>query len=729
MRAWKRPIAARRRGLDLHANPSVVAVRNSGARVQANCSSVHFGGARRIGAACPTSSPPPPGGPVLPRRAGFPAILALATLLPLGASRASEPTIDQMLSLRRVFAPTASPDGRFVAYGVRDTDMVANAFVNQVWLADVATGKTRPLTFGPKSNVAPAWSPDGSKLAFLSDRTDKRQVWMLDMRGGEAEKVTANDEGVTAFAWSPDGRSIAFSAPDPEDSTRKARDKRYGDLERDDDRGHANLWLHELGASRGKRLTKGDWAVGDFGWSPDGARIAFDHQLHDALAVDSTKDISVVDVASGKVTPLVTWHGPDGHPVWSPDGRTIAFETAAESPSWYYANGVIATVPASGGAPTVLTNEIDEDLGLVAWTPDGLWYSANVTTGAYLHRLDPASRASRRVLPADGWAGNNWSLTREGRFITYVAGDATHYPEVFLAAAGEPGRALTRMNDQLEGWTLGTSEVVSWASRDGARIEGVLRKPAGWKAGARRPLLVVIHGGPTGVSRPSRFASTYVYPIEQWLAKGALALEPNYRGSAGYGAAFRALNVRNLGVGDAWDVVSGIESLARQGLVDSTRVGVMGWSQGGYISAFLATHEARRFRAISVGAGISDWMTYYVNTDITPFTRQYLKATPWDDPAMFAKTSPITTVRDASCPVLIQHGGADARVPTPNARELYRALVDVGVEARLTVYPGFGHGLNKPKALRAALEENRDWFDERVLASKGGPAAGARTKK
>jgi dipeptidyl aminopeptidase/acylaminoacyl peptidase len=326
----------------------------------------------------------------------------------------------------------------------------------------------------------------------------------------------------------------------------------------------------------------------------------------------------------------------------------------------------------------------------------------------------------------DGWAGSGWNLTRDGRFVTWVAGDATHYPEVFVARAGEAGTALTTLGDQLAGWSLGTSEVVSWTSRDGARIEGVLRKSSGWKPGKRSPLLIVIHGGPTGVSRPSRFAATYVYPIEHWLARGALVLEPNYRGSAGYGAAFRALNVRNLGVGDTWDVVSGVESLARAGLVDTARVGVMGWSQGGFISAFLATHESRRFKAVSVGAGISDWMTYYANTDITPFAPQYLKATPWDDPAIYAATSPITTVRTgAGVPVLIQHGGADARVPTPNARELYRALVDVGVEARLTVFPGFGHGLNKPKAIRAAMEENRDWFDRLVL----GPAPGARASK
>ncbi|HEY6196597.1 MAG TPA: S9 family peptidase [Candidatus Eisenbacteria bacterium] len=656
------------------------------------------------------------------------ASLALLAVLSLATrALAGEPTVDQMLALRRAGSPVASPDGRFVAYTVRDTDMVGNAYVTQLWLADVAKRTVRPLTFGTKSNTAPAWSPDGAKLAFLSERTEKRQVWWLDMRGGEPEKLTAADEGVTAFAWSPDGGSVAYTAPEGKDDVRKDRDKRYGELERDSDRGGANLWLHTLGGARGKRLTTGGWAVSDFGWSPDGKRIAFDHQAHDALAADSTKEISVVDVANGRVTPLVTWRSPDAHPVWSPDGTRIAFETAAEDPAWYYANGMIAVVPADGGPPSLLTRGFDEDVSLVAWTPAGIWFAANMKTAAYLYRLDPGTGVATRLAPAEGWTGSGWNLTRDGGFVTYLAGDAAHYPEVFMARVGEPGIALTRLSDQLAGWTLGTSEVVAWTSRDGTRIEGVLRKPPGWRPGSRRPLLVMIHGGPTGVSRPTRFAATYVYPVEHWLAKGALVLEPNYRGSAGYGAAFRALNVRNLGVGDAWDVVSGIESLARAGLVDSTRVGVMGWSQGGYISAFLATHESRRFKAISVGAGISDWMTYYANTDITPFTPQYLKATPWDDPAIYATTSPITTVRSgARTPVLIQHGGADARVPTPNARELYRALVDVGVETRLTVFPGFGHGLNKPKAIRAAMEENRDWFDRLLF----GPAtAGAASNR
>ena len=199
------------------------------------------------------------------------------------------------------------------------------------------------------------------------------------------------------------------------------------------------------------------------------------------------------------------------------------------------------------------------------------------------------------------------------------------------------------------------------------------------------------------------------------MPRGVLVLEPNYRGSAGYGEKFRALNVRNLGVGDAWDVLSGVDALIAKGMVDPARVGTMGWSQGGYISAFLATHDAARFKAISVGAGISDWMTYYVNTDITPFTRQYLKATPWDDPEIYAKTSPITYIKQAKTPTLIQHGATDQRVPLPNAFELYHGLQDNHVPTKLIVYQGFGGVGHGP--IEAEEQSRDDGPQPRVVRS------------
>ncbi len=186
-------------------------------------------------------------------------------------------------------------------------------------------------------------------------------------------------------------------------------------------------------------------------------------------------------------------------------------------------------------------------------------------------------------------------------------------------------------------------------------------------------------------------------------------LRPNYRGSAGYGEKFRALNVRNLGVGDYADVISGVDYLIGQGFVDKDRVGAMGWSEGGYISAFI-TAASDRFKAVSVGAGISDWMTYYVNTDITPFAPQYLHATPWDDPEIYKKTSPISYISKAKTPTLIQHGGNDKRVPIANGFELRQALEDRGVPVKMVVYDGFGHPIDKPKQQRAVMEENENWF-------------------
>jgi dipeptidyl aminopeptidase/acylaminoacyl peptidase len=188
-----------------------------------------------------------------------------------------------------------------------------------------------------------------------------------------------------------------------------------------------------------------------------------------------------------------------------------------------------------------------------------------------------------------------------------------------------------------------------------------------------------------------------------------LILEPNYRGSAGYGEAFRSLNVRNLSAGAAGDVEAGVAHLIDSGIVDSDRVGAMGWSQGGAISAFLSTNS-KMFKAISMGAGISDWTTYYVGTDIHPFTRQYLQATPWDDPDVYAKTSAMTNIKSAQTPTLIQHGEFDRRVPISNAYEMLQGLRDMGVDTKLIVYKGFGHGISKPKELHAANWHNWQWF-------------------
>jgi dipeptidyl aminopeptidase/acylaminoacyl peptidase len=476
-----------------------------------------------------------------------------------------------------------------------------------------------------------------------------------------------------------------------------------------------------------KRLTSGAFTVGGFSWSPDSASIAFDHRVDPNANNAHTADISVLTVADGAIRKLVTQPGPDSRPVWSPDGRHVAFQSAMQNEWFYYSNNRIAVIPSAGGAIRSISDLFDEQPSLIDWAPAGILFSGLEKTSSRVYRLHPDSGQFTALNPAGATAGG-FSFSRDFSTVAFVSGDAQRYPEIHVAktAAMASARALTSFGDQIKDWTVGNREMISWRSTDGELIDGVLHKPAGFQPGRRYPLLVIIHGGPTGISRPVRVQMGGVYPVEQWLAKGALVLEPNYRGSAGYGERFRSLNVRNLGVGDAWDVLSGVDHLVAEGLADATRMGVMGWSQGGYISAFLATHERQPFRAISVGAGISNWMTYYVNTDIHPFTRQYLRATPWDDPDIYALTSPMTTVKRAKTPTLIQHGEFDTRVPTPNAYELYQGLQDVGVPVRLVIYKGFGHGLNKPKAARAAMEHNQEWFEKYIFAAPPSDTAGRR---
>jgi dipeptidyl aminopeptidase/acylaminoacyl peptidase len=347
---------------------------------------------------------------------------------------------------------------------------------------------------------------------------------------------------------------------------------------------------------------------------------------------------------------------------------------------------------------------------LIEWNARGLFFSGLRKTASHLFVIEPASRGISRISEPDGLIGSGFSLSADAATIAFTAASPSTMAEVYVASSsGFASRKLTDFTAQLAPFRVGTREVVSWKSQDGTVIEGVLVKPADFDASKKHPLLVIIHGGPTGIDRPTLLDTRY-YPVDVWSGRGALVLKVNYRGSAGYGEKFRQLNVRNLGVGDAWDVVSGIDDLVKRGWVDPSRVGCMGWSQGGYISAFLTT-STTACTAVSVGAGISNWATYYYNTDITQFTIQYLGKDPAADPAIYQKTSPMSYIMQAKTPTLIQHGENDRRVPIPNAYELRQGLEDRGVPTTMVVYKGFGHGITKPKAMRAAMRHNLEWFN------------------
>ncbi|HEX4065256.1 MAG TPA: S9 family peptidase [Acidobacteriaceae bacterium] len=651
------------------------------------------------------------------------------------------PTIDQSLEMQSVSAPQMAPDGRHVIYEESRTNWDANAFETDLWLADVATGKARLLTVAAKSSTDAAWSPDGRWIAFLSDRVapmadspaGKKQVYVMPADGGEAQQMTRMEEGVNSFEWAPDSKRIALSAQAPEPKAMKDRKDTFGDYHViHADYQMVHLWVVDVPQSDAagrtpapgdpKLLTPGDaFSVGDFSWAPDGMRIAFSATRDPDLISMFSSKIYTVTVADQSVKKIVDTPSPNDNPKWSPDGKEIAYQTANGSQNFFYTDRRIAVVPSEGGTPRVLTMSFDEDPTLLRWGPDGIYFSAlNKTTSSLYLLVVKTGMAKKMEMPGADLA-SGFTFSKDFAHVAYRGAGANQYPEIYATTLGSGSpMQLTHAGDQLKPFSVAKREVVRWESGDGTVVEGVLIKPADFDPKKKYPLLVVIHGGPTGIDVPAIGADRN-YPVERWVARGALVLRPNYRGSAGYGEKFRSLNVRNLGVGDYADVISGVDYLIAQGYVDPDRVGAMGWSEGGYISAFI-TCSSDRFKAVSVGAGISDWMTYYANTDITPFTRQYLQATPWDDPAIYAKTSPITYIAKAKTPTLIQQGSADKRVPVADSFELRQALEDKGVPVKMVLYDGFGHPINKPKQQRAVMEENENWFDHYIWGDALAPS-------
>ena len=674
-------------------------------------------------------------------------VLILASLA-TSAQKASTISFEKWLSLKGVNSPNISPDGKTIIYGVNSTDWANNSYDSEIWMS--RNGETPiQLTRTVKGNSSNAqFTPDSKYISFLADRGDKTQIYLISINGGEAMQVTKDEDGISNYDWSPDGTKIAYSKPTAESKRDKTVKERFGAFAVEGEEYRQNhLWLINFSLDSlalagqlpcypvkkdstktdtlakkpspciswpvAKQLTEGDFNVAGFSWNPDGKQIAFNKQPNPLILSGTKGDIVVVDITSKKITTLINNPTGDFFNGWSPDGTAFVYgSTIDDSTTNFYKNSRLFIYDMKTKASREIAKDIDEHRYVVSWHKSGLYIGAQEKTKQKIFTVDLKTGATKWV-PVQLDIINSTSFSKQTDDIVLTGRNYADLVEVFSGKLNQPLKKISNNNAQIAGWNTPINEIIQWKSTDGADIEGILLKPRNYDPKKKYPLLVVIHGGPTGTDYPDP-TPTYVYPIMQWVEKGALVLRVNYRGSAGYGEKFRSLNVRNLGVGDMWDVVSGIESLDKKGLIDTSKMGCMGWSQGGYISAFLTTNT-KIFKAISVGAGISNWVTYYVNTDITPFTRQYLGATPWSDMDIYLKTSPMTNINKASTPTLIQHGEFDKRVPIPNAYELYRGLQDRGIPSKLIVYKGFGHGITKPKERLAAVWHNWQWFNKYVF--------------
>jgi len=667
-------------------------------------------------------------------------ILLLNTFTIIGVAQTHVPSFEEVISLHSVGTVKISPDGKSVAFTVQRADWNENRYDEEIWLSKEGNKPFR-LTNTPKNNSSsPQFSPDGEWISFLSDRGNKSQIYVVGYEGGEALSVTNEEEGISSYKWHPDGKRIIFVKPEKDKETKKEQEKRYGAFETDDKEFKlSHIWQIDFNPDladpsefpcyetvdslkekagcivlpKALRLTEGSFTVTSFSISPDGNKIAFSHQPDPLINSFYKSDISIVDLASKKITKTVSYPSGDSFEDWSPDSKEILFTTSlSDTTSNFYTNSKLFALNIETGKERQLARDLDEDLGGFIWKNSGIYGTIWQRVTRPLYRIDPDD-GTFSVLRGNPEQIFSISFSQDGQVFAFTGRNGDQLTDVYITTIGGTPRLITEMSNQIKDWKVARSEVITWKSKDGAVIEGILHKPYNYDPAKKYPLMVVIHGGPTGIDTPTPVPGGGVYPLLQWLDKGCLVLRPNYRGSAGYGESFRSLNVKNLGVGDMLDIISGIDYLDKQGIINKDKMGCMGWSQGGYISAFLTTNS-NLFRAISVGAGISNWMTYYVNTDIHPFTIQYLKATPWNNEAIYRLTSPITNINKARTPTLIQHGEFDKRVPIANAYELLQGLRDNKVPVELIVYKGFGHGITKPKERLAATWHNWQWFNKYV---------------
>ncbi len=638
-------------------------------------------------------------------------------------------TIEETISIPRLSQPAVSEDGAMLAWVESVPNWDKNEYRKHVQIYDARTASRLAVTAGVNQSHSPAWSV-ANQLAWLSpagegdDKAD--QVFLL--AEGKPVQITHAKAGVVSFQWAPDGKGLYFLAPDPErKEALKRRKERYGDFTYiDKDHVCSCVYYQELCSAcmrpildsgpKDLRRQKEDCArklVGDDGLhvlsyavSPDNGRLAFMAAPGPDSEDREQAALYLMDIAQNEYRELPVPMPLNGQVLFSPLGNEICYSRPINEGKWFNITTLEILDLASGNTRQPLLS-LDECPYPVRWTRRGLVFTMQQKTNWCVSLLDDEGR----VLPLGAEPGNVTMMASVSESGLHLATLTTTREKPFEIHLN--GTAVTNQGRYYQGKTLSCKEVVNWPSKDGTEIEGILITPPDMDRSKPHPLLVVVHGGPTWAAFDTPSDSLY-YPYEQFIERGFIILDVNYRGSSGYGEKFRKLNYRNLGLGDYQDVITGVDMLVEQGLADNDRAGIMGWSQGGYISAMCATYS-RRFKAISVGAGISSWYTYYANTDIPPFTRHYLGDTPWNDPEIYDRTSPITYVSKACTPTLIQHGDQDARVPFANARELHRGLKDMGVPVQLVSFKGMGHGANKPGLNRAIMRQNYVWFCHHLL--------------
>ncbi len=652
--------------------------------------------------------------------------LLFAQSNPAAAKRSME--VEDLLALSSVSDPQISPDGRYVAYVVTERDDEENVNDSNIWIVATEGGDPIQLTYHQGSDDSPQWAPDGSWLGFLSDRGEKKQVYGIRPRGGEAWPATDWKTGIESFRISPDGARIGFVAKPEKSEEQEEYEKKRGrpdvwDEFYPDEWSH--LWvaaLEEGRAQEAERFSPDNLYVSNFVWAPDSKKLAFAGRPSPALRTRSHANAYVTDEPRGEARQLTTMPGSESPVAWT-EAHGLLVSGTGQLLGTY--NRKLWTVPLSGGDAVSLTEGLDEHAGYVAITDDVLFVEASNGTGRGLYAIELEDGKAER-LTNEARFHRSFSATKDGSKVAFLADTGSEPTNVYASGTESfAPKRLTDINSQVVELLLGEQRIVRWPSRaDGEEIEGILTLPVGYREGERVPLLLVIHGGPSGVSSDRFSPRRGAYPIQVFAGKGYAVLQPNYRGSTGYGERFRGLNRGDISGRDWVDIDSGVDALIEQGIADPDRLGIMGWSFGGHHTYWGIT-QTDRYKAASAGAGANDLISMYSQTDLPAFYHTYLGPKPWEDFDLYEERSAYRNVAKVATPILIQVGEKDERVPAEQSIQFYEAVKSIGkVETELVIYPGQPHGVRDPRLSRDLLMRNVEWFTRWIPPGEAGTTDG-----
>ena len=655
-------------------------------------------------------APKDPGG-----RAGLGAFVLLFALLPPAIGAGERPSLDSIgeaLGRVRVLRETAlSPDGEWVAW-VEDLEGEGLEGPSAIHLVPRGGGASRGISVAtdgrPHHERGVRFSPDSRSLAFLSDgeRAGQLQLYVAPVAGGPARALSHVSGQLADPSWSPEGRRLAVLYVAGSTQPRGARVPYKPDAgvveERVDEQ---RIALVDVDTGALREVSPPDLYVYDYDWSPDGRRLVAEAARGSGTNNYWTAELFLIEADSGQTRSI--WKPPlqIAAPRFSPDGGSVAVIHGLMSDEGV-TGGDVFSVPVGAGEAKNLTPDLAASVTWLGWRPGGeILFTAHADGGFAVGRVLPGQPATLV------WQGpevlSSPSVDRAGR-MALIRQSFTFAPEVW---AGEIGRwtPVTHVNAGTAPlW--GEAKSLHWES-DGFRVQGWLIAPRGVEPGRTYPLVVSVHGGPSGAAGPS-------WPV-RWTAvlpaQGYYVFLPNPRGSYGQGEAFTRANVKDFGHGDLRDVLRGVDAALQAAPIDSRRLGLIGWSYGGYMAMWAVT-QTNRFRAAVAGAGIANWQSYYGQNRIDRWMIPFFGASVYDDPAAYARSSPITFIKNVRTPTLVLHGDRDSEVPTPQGYEFWHALKTLGVPTQLVIFENEGHAISKPEHKRDLLSRVIAWFD-RYLGS------------